>query len=79
MPTTINESGKLVLKQGKTLSLNSLSHGKIFLLNKSGETLAWQKIEPGDNIIDTSLLKQGSYAIRIENKHHYTLSSFEIE
>ena len=77
MPITINETGRLVLNDDSRLLLHSLSAGKVYILNKGGETLQWQKITAGNNFIDVSDLKQGSYAIRIENKNNHTLSSFE--
>lgn len=77
MPININEAGRLVLKDDNCLLLHSLSAGKVYILSKGGETLQWQKITAGNNIIDVSSLKQGSYAIRIENKNNHALSSFE--
>lgn len=77
MPITINEAGRLVLKDDNCLLLHSRSVGKVYILGKGGETLQWQKISAGNNVIDVSHLQQGSYAIRIENKNNHTLSSFE--
>jgi hypothetical protein len=77
MPITINETGRLVIKDDSRIVLHSLSAGKVYILSKGGETLQWQKITAGDNFIDVSHLQQGSYAIRIENKNNHTLSSFE--
>jgi hypothetical protein len=79
MLITINETGRLILNEESCLLLHSQSPGKVYVLNKGGETLQWQKIIAGDNIIDISQLRQGSYALRIENKNNHTLSSFEIK
>jgi hypothetical protein len=77
MLITINETGRLILKKDNSLLLHSLSDGKVYILNEGGETLQWQKIIAGDNVIDLSHLQKGSYALRIENKNNHTLSSFE--
>lgn len=77
MLITINENGRLILKEESCLLLQSQSAGKVYVLNSGGETLHWQKIIAGDNIIDLSRLQNGSYALRIENKNNHTLSSFE--
>jgi hypothetical protein len=77
MPITINEAGRLILNDDSRLVLHCLSPGKVYILSKGGETLQWQKITAGDNVIDISHLQSGSYALRIENKNNHTLSSFE--
>jgi hypothetical protein len=79
MLITINETGKLVLKEDSCLLLHSLSAGKVYVINEGGEIRQWQKIVTGDNIIDLSRLQSGSYALRIENKNNQALSSFEIQ
>ena len=79
MPITINEAGRIVLKDDSCLLMHSLSAGKVYILGKGGETLQCQKITAGDNVIDISHLQQGAYALRIENKNNHTLSSFEIK
>jgi hypothetical protein len=79
MLITINDTGRLVLKEKSTLLLDSQSPGKVYILSQGGETLQWQKITTGNNIIDISKLQHGTYALRIENKNSRTLSSFEIQ
>jgi ABC-type uncharacterized transport system ATPase subunit len=79
MVITINETGRLILQGDCSLVLNSLSPGKVFILNKEGETLQGHNLVAGDNIIDISGLKQGSYALRIENRNNHCVSSFEIK
>jgi hypothetical protein len=75
---TINETGRLILREEKEICISSQTAGKVYLLGKGGELIRSHPLFAGENKIDFGALELGSYVLRIENKNNFSVCSFEI-